>query len=650
MRVSNVLGLSRLLPSRTKTILLGVVVFGLAMIGVKPATGQRSQVPVIVGIPEDWSHHHVVFSQPRTAEEAVRLQQEPRYWHQWFRRNVLRQLPAQPVSGPAPSPAPGPAPGPAYVSAEDFPPITLPELKRGGNRGARSVSLHGLWEKQMGPSASSTGTAAVYPAKFQFLTATNTALADCSKDFIVFPTGVAGATTTVASIVAYNNIYTGCGGTVPLTAWAVNLNAGTVVTSPVLSQDGTQVAFVATFGGVANLVVLTWKNAAGIAQITASSATVNNGCATPCAAWVSLGTTDGVAVTGGFVGSSPFYDYANNIVYVGDHAGKLHKITNVFAHYGSNITPIANINPPAIDPSGSGFPATVSTAQLTSPVYDSEGGYIWVADQTGFISAVRASSGAVTKSTDEYAHGDFFTDGPLIDSSAEFGYFFSPKDENDCGGSPYCAAVIQVKLTTAGFPTTKLESAFAKIGVDTTVSTDTPVYAGAFDSTYYGGSGGNLYACGDPYGVPTLYQIPISATNTFGTVTAGPKPSSTSQAACSPIAEVLNGATDYIFVSVTGTGSDTGCATAGCIYSYNVSGPITAANFATLKATAGLAVTGGTGGIVIDNTYPTSSIPTNGSSAGGTSQVYFSNLTSQTCTTDSAAGGCAIQASQSAFK
>ena len=625
-------------PSRTKTILLSVVVFGLAMIGVRPATGQRNRVPPMIGIPEDWSHHHVVFSQPRTAEEAVRVQQEPRYWHQWFRRSVLRQLPAQPVSGPA------------YVSTEDFPPITLPELKRRGTRGARSVSLQGLWEKRMGPSATSTGTPAVYPAKFQFLTVANTAIADCSKDFIVFPTGVAGATTTVASIVAYNNIYTGCGGTVPSTAWAVNLNAGTVVTSPVLSQDGTQVAFVATFGGVANLVVLTWKNAAGIAQITASSATVNNGCATPCAAWVSLGTTDGVAVTGGFVGSSPFYDYTNNIVYVGDHAGKLHKVINVFAHFGFNNT--ANTTAPSIDPGGSGFPATVSTAQLTSPIYDSTGGRIWVADQTGFISAVLASTGVVVKSTNQYAHGDFFTDGPLIDSSAEFGYFFSPKDENDCGPSPYCAAVIQVNLATAGFPTTKLESGFANIGVDTTASNDTPVYVGAFDSKYYAGSGGNLYACGDPYGVPTLYQIPISVTNTIGTVTAGPKPSSTVQATCSPIAEVLNAGTDFLFVGVTGTGADTGCATAGgCVFSYNVTGPITAANFAApLKATAGLAVAGGTSGIVIDNTFPTSSIPTNGASAGGTSQVYFSNLASQTCTTDAAAGGCAIQASQAAFQ
>ena len=46
-----------------------------------------------------------------------------------------------------------------------------------------------------------------------------------------------------ASIVAYSNLYSSCGGTVPSTKWAY-FTGGTIQTSPALSLDGRQVAFV----------------------------------------------------------------------------------------------------------------------------------------------------------------------------------------------------------------------------------------------------------------------------------------------------------------------------------------------------------------------------------------------------------------------
>ena len=55
-------------------------------------------------------------------------------------------------------------------------------------------------------------------------------------------------------------------------------------------------------------------------------------------------------------------------------------------------------------------------------------------------------------------------------------------------------------------------------------------------------------------------------------------------------------------------------------------------------ATAALRANGGTSGIVIDNTLETLT---------GASQVYFSTLSDQTCTTSGTDGGCAVQASQS---
>jgi hypothetical protein len=59
-------------------------------------------------------------------------------------------------------------------------------------------------------------------------------------------------------------------------------------------------------------------------------------------------------------------------------------------------------------------------------------------------------------------------------------------------------------------------------------------------------------------------------------------------------------------------------------------------------ATASLAASGGTSGIIIDNTVGTGTM-------AGASQVYFSTQGNQICGT-SGTGGCAVQASQSALQ
>jgi hypothetical protein len=37
----------------------------------------------------DWSNRHMVYSSPSSMSQALRLQAEPRYLHQWMRRNVV---------------------------------------------------------------------------------------------------------------------------------------------------------------------------------------------------------------------------------------------------------------------------------------------------------------------------------------------------------------------------------------------------------------------------------------------------------------------------------------------------------------------------------------------------------------------------------
>ena len=98
-----------------------------------------------------------------------------------------------------------------------------------------------------------------YPAKFSFATNTAACDADPTPDYVAYSTGLSGSSTQ-ASIVAYDNLYFYCVGSTPLTYWAYDTGTGTtVLTSPVLSLDGSQVAFVESTGASALLVTLKWK-------------------------------------------------------------------------------------------------------------------------------------------------------------------------------------------------------------------------------------------------------------------------------------------------------------------------------------------------------------------------------------------------------
>src|SRR5206468_1317717 len=53
--------------------------------------GIAQEKPAIpLSVPDDWTHHHVIFSAPRSQAAANRLANDPRYWHQWLQHN--RQL------------------------------------------------------------------------------------------------------------------------------------------------------------------------------------------------------------------------------------------------------------------------------------------------------------------------------------------------------------------------------------------------------------------------------------------------------------------------------------------------------------------------------------------------------------------------------
>jgi hypothetical protein len=498
------------------------------------APESKATIPVIT----DWSQRHLIFSQPATEEEAARVQQDPRYWLQRRRSEPRAQ-------GPAPA-----------DTTEDS---------------VRPQEQHGDWSENMGTGAS-VG-AGNFPAKYSLSLGTATCANATKPDFVVYSTGLQGqspAGTGPASLVAYDNIYSGCiaFGSVPSVYWAYD-TLGTVLTSPTFSLDGTQVMFVQTntTSGAGELVLLKWA-ASTTETVTSPGAPTRMGASAyvsctslPCMTAFTLTTSLGAPNND--MTSSAFYDYADDIAWVGDAAGYLHKFTPVFN--GTVATPPKEILT-------GGWPKLVNsgTKALSDPVFDAGSGNVFVGDLGGFLYRVNSSTAAVTASA-QLDFGAGIVEGPVVDSNSGLVYVFASSDNSGaCAGGANCARVYQLTTSFAAGTNGKK----VKVGVSTiTGTTPSPMYIGSFDSTYENSANatGNLYVCGNTGGKPTLYQIPIKA-GTMGTVVTGPVLVSATTP-CSPLTDIFNpnapgGATEFMFAGVQASGIPTACATGGCLVNF----------------------------------------------------------------------------------
>ena len=443
---------------------------------------------------------------------------------------------------------------------------------------------------------------------------------------IVFSQNLTGGAGTAGqpTIIAFRNLYSSCGTgptiAVPTTYWSYVTGTGAFAeTSPVISLDGTQVAFVQRTGTVASLVLLKWSGTVSVGNAGAptapSSVTLANyrSCTAPCMTVMTLSGSPNNT------NSSPYYDYTSDVLYVGANNGTVHKFTGVF-----NGTPAE---------SGAPWPVTVLAGTiLSSPVYDSTSGLVFVGSQRsgttgGHLYSINAAGTVVTSGQLAHDTSTGVSDSPIVDSTARRVYAFVGMDasSNTCGATD-CRAIYQFRtdLSIAGLTSPKV---VIGRGEATWVQ-----YGGTFDNAYYTSATpatptGNLYVCGSISGGssarrPTLWRIPITA-NVMGAPVVGPQLTSNNDADCSPIMQVKNGANEYLFMSVNANGNDTGC-TGACVYSYNLTGLTW--NAAAVAA-AGLPAAGGASGMVIDNI----------SAVAGASQIYYSTLTSP---------GNAVQASQ----
>jgi hypothetical protein len=466
------------------------------------------------------------------------------------------------------------------------------------------------------------------------------------------------------NIVAFNHLYSTQGGdclgnagngTGPQVYWSYFTGTGKALTSIVLSGDGSKVAFVENVAGGATLRILKWKagegNGAGYPVAPTTTLSIGESWAANCPAGNSC--VIGIAFSGAFqdTGSSPFYNYSTDTLYVGDDSSRMHKFTGVFNGTPTEVT--------------TGWPIQVNAAtNLTGPVFDNVSGNIFVGDSSGRLSYIRevgSTVGACSVGNPpcvgtphlQVGTGGNIDDSPIVDGTTGRVLAFNGSETTNHG------TVLQASTALAGaasFP-------IAAVGTG-------PIYSGAFDNTYITSASptiaGHMYVCGkDPVAGgarPAIYQLSFDGTGVLtgvGTPLVGLV--SADGTNCSPVTEAYNpnasgGGKDWIFFSVADSatngdpipsGSSCRTDTKGCLMLIDVTGnpawpPLDVTNARSMPNHA----TGSTSGIVVDNVADPATSPQ-------ASSIYLSygGNSNATTTCNGLTGiGCAVKLTQSALQ
>ena len=514
-------------------------------------TAQVGEHQPRLGFPQDWSHRHIVFNRQVMSEHPELANAEPRMLHQFMREMRRYSLPSTTAA--------------AVVE-------TSADAKRDW-----SVALTG-GRIQNGMS----------PAVFVF---NDSAPPSCAKDYAVFAINALGVTGGQASVIGFNNLYSGpggiCGAGGPSVLFAYNttLFGGKIRTSPVVSLDGKKIAFVESGTTSSIFHVLTW---------TAGDGTSPTNSAVPSAMTsliFDLTATDSI--------SAPWVDYTNDVAYVGANDGLLYKITGVF----TGIPTLAGAPWPITI--GAGGPG--KTLTLTAPVLDQLTKHLFVGDNRGFLWLVDTAAPATPPKF--LAVGKFgklnpsIIDAPIVDPANKTVIAISSND----GVS---AVIVQADTRTL------VQLARARIGQGSlgVAPTAIPLYDGTFSNDYFTDpSTGYILVCGTGAAdaTPWRYTFPFVGRVLQAAATSGTQilPSTTSR--CSPISEVFNPnigvapGTDLFFWGMTQdcTAPGTGVA-GGCVMSLTNLGVLTMVK-----------EPGGTSAIVTDNFSP----------LGQASSIYFSD-------------------------
>jgi hypothetical protein len=311
--------LDRLRRLRPAQVLLATVIAITLLLGARTRAQDPGNNPL--HLPTDWSHRHIVFSPPTSFRQAWELQKEPRYWHQWARRNEWALRSAN-----------------GHVESEDG--DRRRDREHDGDRDRDGddspAPANNSARRDWGVFTLAGGTvgAGMFPAKFTFNV---NATPSCANDFVAFNTSLAGAADTVAA--TQTGTFAGLansgqtvtigspnGTTITLTASllvntglnfqsslftateAANLAAAIVRNGAAVGVTATSVGAVVTVtatatGGDGNLITLATTLPAG--QFTWAGATLAGGVGTAnIVAFNQLYATQNGVLPAGFCGSS----------------------------------------------------------------------------------------------------------------------------------------------------------------------------------------------------------------------------------------------------------------------------------------------------------------------------------------------------------
>jgi len=525
----------------------------------------------------------------------------------------------------------------------------------------QSATMQRDWSINLGTA----GTAnAMYPAKFSFDT---TAAPNCANDFIVFPVNAVGGAAQ-PNIVAFNNLYSGsiaangstgiCNrgatgndtGIAATVLWSYNVHAiaagAAVPTSPVLSLDGNKVAFVeSAAGNPAHFHVLAWKSGDGkvanvqsvlspkaiVAPFSATAPAAGSGTATDLSFGATIDTL-----------SSPYIDYANDLAYVGNDAGVVYRIKNVFCTTASCGTAV-----PSLDTTWGtagavtiGGTCTGASGKLTGPVLNFFNLNVYVGCSDGKLYAISQAGGVASLAVGDGVSSKVFggiVDPPIVDGVNGFIYAVSGSANNGANG-----VLVQAKANFSS-------SVAVPIGNGNQCNIHAPTVNNAYFTNpasansliYVGGVTGTVGPCtaaGATGGKAVLYGATFGA---GGVLNAGAPANSLISGSpvgseYAPIGEFFNATTgnDLVFVSLLRNNSN------GFLNLYSF-----------------LATTGWNAGIqksILEGLGASGMVIDNSSASAQASSIYFNALNEDAACSSPQAGantnGCAVKLTQAGLQ
>ena len=449
------------------------------------------------GMPQDWSDRQIVFSREGVLLHPELLDNELRIRHQVLQRwESLNQ---------------------DAFRAPDMPASTSANLS------------HRDWNVTLGGRVAPL----MFPAKYSFDPG---APPSCLNDYVVFGLGTGGAIGGTANLVGFNNLYSGgtgglCNMAGPTVMFAYNITTvsnGKVLTSPVLSVDGTKIAFVESSPTTCIFHVLSWTAGQGSIRSAAS----------PTMTSLPIAAANNTR-------SSPWVDYNTDTAYVGADNGKVYKINGVF-----KSTPTL---------AGAPWPITLSTnLRLTPPVLDKKLGQLLVGSQNGTLYSINTTSGAVSALVVGLGTNPGILAPPIVDITNGTTFVVSSNDKT---------SAVLVEVDTASL----VQLAKARIGIGSKSGTAVNLYQPAFDNNYYNDpTTGTVRLCGTGTGTditPWQYAFGFSSRVMNTTPIFSQQLSTSTTARCTGWTEFfnpnINGGTDYFFFGLT-TGCP-GAPTSGCV-------------------------------------------------------------------------------------